>query len=55
MHPLIINIYKNGDIVDTVSLIIEDVKTEHGCLCKMIAACDSEKLNVVYYNLDTQE
>ena len=54
-HPAILNVYKDGVLFDKVSITIADVETNNGMIRKEIVACESQKLTVVYYNLDTQE
>jgi len=53
--PAILYVYRNGVLYDKVSISIAAVETGNGMIRKEIVSCESKKLNVVYYNFDTQK
>ncbi len=57
-NPLIFNVYKDGELVDSIRLNVETATVnvtsvegkEAEDTIRMISSCDSDNLNVVYYN-----
>ena len=49
--PDVLNVYKDGNLFDTILLHIKDAEDGEGHICKMLVAAESEKLNVAYYNV----